>query len=161
MTATDYPNDYNQTIGGGTVNDGDSKTDQWSLASYLARVQYSYKDKYMLSAAIRADRSSRFGKNNRWGYFPSASAAWRISGEPFFQNAEALRWVNDLKLRASYGQTGNFQIGNYKHLATMDGDNYILGTGNGSLVNGYKPTNVANPNLTWEKTSAFWTATSI
>lgn len=155
VTATDYPNDYNQTIGGGTVNDGDSKTDEWSLASYLARVQYSYKGKYMLSAAIRADGSSRFGRNNRWGYFPSASAAWRISGEPFFQNAAALSWVSDLKLRASYGQTGNFQIGNYKHLATMDGDNYILGTGSGSLVNGYKPTNVANPNLTWEKTSMF------
>lgn len=55
VTATDYPNDYNQTIGGGTVNDGDSKTDEWSLASYMARVQYSYKGKYMLSAAIRAD----------------------------------------------------------------------------------------------------------
>ena len=90
-TATDYPNDYNQTLGGGTVNDGDSKTEQWSLASYLARVQYNYKGRYMLSAAIRADGSSRFGKNNRWGYFPSASAAWRISGEPFFKETPALR----------------------------------------------------------------------
>lgn len=155
VTATDYPNDHNQTIGGGTVSDGDSKTEQWSLASYLARVQYNYKGKYMLSAAIRADGSSRFGKNNRWGYFPSASAAWRISGEPFFQNAEALSWISDLKLRASYGQTGNFQIGNYRHLATMDNDNYILGTGSGSLVNGYKPSDVENPDLTWEKTSMF------
>lgn len=155
VTATDYPNDQNQTIGGGTVSDGDSKTEQWSLASYLARVQYNYKGKYMLSAAIRADGSSRFGKNNRWGYFPSASAAWRISGEPFFQNAEALRWVNDLKIRASYGQTGNFQIGNYRHLATMSGDDYILGTGSGSLVSGYKPSDVENPDLTWEKTSMF------
>ena len=155
VTATDYPNDHNQTIGGGTVSDGDSKTEQWSLASYLARVQYSYKGKYMLSAAIRADGSSRFGKNNRWGYFPSASAAWRISGEPFFQNAGALSWVSDLKLRASYGQTGNFQIGNYRHLATMSTDDYILGTGSGSLVSGYKPSDVENPDLTWEKTSMF------
>lgn len=155
VTATDYPNDYNQTIGGGTVSDGDSKTDQWSLASYLARVQYSYKGKYMFSAAIRADGSSRFGKNNRWGYFPSVSAAWRISGEPFFQKAESLSWVDDLKLRASYGQTGNFQIGNYQHLATMSSDDYILGTGSGSLASGYKPTGVANPDLTWEKTSMF------
>lgn len=155
VTATDYPNDQNQTIGGGTVSDGDSRTEQWSLASYLARVQYSYKGKYMLSAAIRADGSSRFGKNNRWGYFPSASAAWRISGEPFFQNAEALSWISDLKIRASYGQTGNFQIGNYRHLATMSGDDYILGTGSGSLVSGYKPSDVENPDLTWEKTSMF------
>ena len=155
VTATDYPNDQNQTIGGGTVSDGDSKTEQWSLASYLARVQYNYKGKYMLSAAIRADGSSRFGKNNRWGYFPSASAAWRISGEPFFQNAEALSWISDLKIRASYGQTGNFQIGNYRHLATMSGDDYILGTGSGSLVSGYKPSDVENPDLTWEKTSMF------
>lgn len=153
VKASDYPNNYNQTIGGGTVTEGDSKTEQWSLASYLARVQYSYKGKYMFSAAIRADGSSRFGKNNRWGYFPSVSAAWRISGENFFQQSKALTWVDDLKLRASWGQTGNFQIGNYKHLATLGSDNYILGSGNGSLVNGYKPNGVANPNLTWEKTS--------
>lgn len=155
VTATDYPNDYNQTIGGGTVSDGDSKTEQWSLASYLARVQYNYKGKYMLSAAIRADGSSRFGKNNRWGYFPSASAAWRISGEPFFKETPQLSWVSDLKLRASYGQTGNFQIGNYRHLATMSPDDYILGTGAGSLASGYKPSDVENPDLTWEKTSMF------
>ncbi len=153
VKATDYPNDYIQTIGGGTVTDGNSKTDQWSLASYLARVQYSYKGKYMFSAAIRADGSSRFGKNNRWGYFPSVSAAWRISGEDFFQEAKSMSWVDDLKLRASYGQTGNFQIGNYRHLSTMDSDDYILGTGNGSLASGYKPTGIANPDLTWEKTS--------
>ena len=155
VTATDYPNDYNQTIGGGTVSDGDSRTEQWSLASYLARVQYNYKGKYMVSAAIRADGSSRFGKNNRWGYFPSASAAWRISGEPFFNETPALSWVSDLKLRASYGQTGNFQIGNYRHLATMSTDDYILGTGSGSLASGYKPSDVENPDLTWEKTSMF------
>lgn len=153
VKATDYPNDYIQTIGGGTVSDGNSKIDQWSLASYLARVQYSYKGKYMISAAIRADGSSRFGKNNRWGYFPSASAAWRISGEDFFQESKALTWVDDLKLRVSYGQTGNFQIGNYKHLMTMSTDDYILGAGSGSLANGYKPTGIANPDLTWEKTS--------
>ncbi len=151
VTATDYPNDYIQTIRGGTVTDGDSKTEQWSLASFLARVQYSYKGKYIVSAAVRTDGSSRFGKNNRWGVFPSASAAWRISGEDWMQGAKG--WLNDLKIRASYGLTGNFQIGNYTHLSTMDPDNYILGANSGSLVSGYKPTGVDNPDLTWEKTS--------
>lgn len=150
VTATDYPNDYIQTISGGTVSKGSSGTDEWSLASFLARVQYSYKSKYMFSAAIRADGSSRFGKNNRWGFFPSVSAAWRISAEDFM--ASTRNWLNDLKLRASYGQTGNFQIGNYTHLATLSPDNYILGNKGGAEVSGYKPTGVENSNLTWEKT---------
>lgn len=92
----------------------------------------------MLSAAIRTDGSSRFGKNNRWGYFPSASAAWRISDEKFFKNVKELSFVNDMKIRASYGVTGNFEIGNYDHLATMSTDNYILGTNGGFLQYGYK-----------------------
>lgn len=153
VKATDYPNDYIQTITGGTVNAGSSKTTQWSLASYLARVQYSWQGRYMFSAAIRADGSSRFGKNNRWGYFPSASAAWRISDEAFMKKGKTFAWLDDAKVRFSYGQTGNFDIGNYEHLATMGVENYILGSGAGSLANGYKPNGVENPNLTWEKTS--------
>ncbi|WP_298113896.1 TonB-dependent receptor [uncultured Bacteroides sp.] len=151
VTATDYPNDYIQTISGGTVTKGASDKTQWSIASYLARVQYSYSGKYMLSAAIRTDGSSRFGKNNRWGYFPSASAAWRISEEDFFKKQKALSFINDMKLRVSYGVTGNFQIGNYEHLATMSNDNYILGTGQGGLVYGYKPDNIERDDLSWEK----------
>ena len=89
VTATDFPIDYIQTISGGTVTKGNSDKTQWTIASYLARAQYSYKGKYMASAAIRADGSSRFGKNNRWGYYPSASAARRVSGEDFFQNTQA------------------------------------------------------------------------
>lgn len=153
VKATDYPNDYIQTITGGTVTDGNSKTTQWSLASYLARAQYSYKGRYMLSAAIRADGSSRFGKNNRWGYFPSASVAWRFSDENFIKEKKAFSWLNDAKLRFSYGQTGNFNIGNYEHLATMGTEDYVLGENNGVRANGYKPNGVENPDLTWEKTS--------
>lgn len=153
VKATDYPNDYIQTITGGTVSDGTSKTTQWSLASYLARAQYSYKGLYMLSAAIRADGSSRFGKNNRWGYFPSASLAWRFTGEDFWKKVDGLRWLDDGKLRVSYGKTGNFNIGNYQHLATMGSEGYILGSGSGSLVSAYKPNSIENPDLTWEKTS--------
>ena len=147
VTATDYPNDYIHTINGGTVTEGKSDKTQWSIASYLARVQYNYEGRYMLSAAIRADGSSRFGKNNRWGYFPSASAAWRISDEEFFKNVKKLSFVNDMKIRASYGVTGNFQIGNYDHLATMSLDNYILGNG---LAYGYKPDNIKRDDLSWE-----------
>lgn len=153
VEATDYPNDYIQSITGGTVSNGSSEITQWSLASYLARVQYSYLGRYMASAAIRADGSSRFGRNNRWGYFPSASVAWRISDESFFKDARALRFIDDLKLRASYGQTGNFQIGNYEHLSTMSSDDYILGAGNGGLISGYKPDKIKNDDLTWEKTA--------
>lgn len=148
VSSTDYPNDNIKTIDGGTVNDGSSNITEWTLASWLARAQYSYKGRYMLSAAIRADGSSRFGENNRWGYFPSASAAWRISDEGFFKKAR-LKFVEDIKLRISYGKTGNFNIGNYQHLATMSVDNYVLG---GKQASGYKPTSVANPDLTWEKT---------
>lgn len=153
VKATDYPNDYIQTIDGGTVTQGSSKKTQWSLASYLARVQYSYMGRYMLSAAIRADGSSRFGKNNRWGYFPSASVAWRFSDERFIKEKKAFSWIDDAKIRFSYGQTGNFDIGNYEHLATMGTEDYVLGEGSGSRANGYKPNGVENPNLTWEKTS--------
>ena len=151
VTATDYPNDYIQTVNGGTVTKGGSDKTQWSIASYLARVQYNYEGRYMLSAAIRTDGSSRFGKNNRWGYFPSASAAWRISDEQFFKNVKALSFINDMKIRASYGVTGNFEIGNYEHLATMSNDNYILGNNGGSLVYGYKPDNIKRDDLSWEK----------
>ena len=119
--------------------------------SVFSEVNYNYAGKYMASAAIRADGSSRFGKNNRWGYFPSASLAWRISGEDFFMKAKSLSFVDDLKLRASYGVTGNFQIGNYDHLSLMALDNYVLGTGNGQLVNGYKPSTIKNEDLSWEK----------
>lgn len=153
VKATDYPNDYIQTIDGGTVTQGSSKKTQWSLASYLARVQYSYMGRYMLSAAIRADGSSRFGKNNRWGYFPSASVAWRFSDERFIKEKKAFSWIDDAKIRFSYGQTGNFDIGNYEHLATMGTEDYVLGEGSGSRANGYKPNGVENPDLTWEKTS--------
>ena len=153
VKATDYPNDYIQTITGGTVTDGTSKTTQWALASYLARVQYSYLGRYMLSAAIRADGSSRFGSNHRWGYFPSASVAWRFSDEKFIKDKKFMSWLNDAKLRFSYGKTGNFDIGNYEHLATMGIEDYVLGTGDGSRANGYKPNGVENPDLTWEKTS--------
>ncbi len=118
----------------------------WALMSYMARANYSYDDKYLLTATVRYDGSSRFGANNRWGCFPSASAAWRISNEEFFP-AEALR-ISDLKLRAGYGVTGNQSIGNYGYIASYDTSVYPLnGTNSSALVS----TTLSNPNLHWEE----------
>ena len=153
VEATDYPNDHIETITGGIVSRGSSEITEWTLASYLARAQYSYQGRYMASAAIRADGSSRFGANNRWGYFPSASAAWRISDENFFKNTKSMSFVDDIKLRTSYGVTGNFQIGNYERLSTFAKDYYILGADGGKQIFGYKPESIKNEDLTWEKTT--------
>ncbi len=153
ITGTGYADDNIRTIAGATeiLASGTSTSNTgWTMASWLARVQYAYKGRYMLSAAIRGDGCSRFGKNNRWGYFPSASVGWRISDEKFLKNQS---WIDDIKLRLSYGQTGNSQIGNYDHLATLSALTYISGTGDGNVVSGYYPSTVENANLGWEKNS--------
>ncbi len=152
VEATNFPNDLVHTLGAGTVVNGTSSISEWSLLSWLGRVQYDYKGKYLMSAAIRTDGSSRFGKNNKWGYFPSGSMGWRVTEERFMKN---IRTISSLKLRASYGLTGNFQIGNYEHVSRVSKDNYILGSGDGQSVNGLKPSNVENADLGWEKTAMF------
>ena len=151
ITGTGYADDKVRTIAGATeiLTDGTSTGETgWTMASWLARVQYAFKGRYMLSAAIRGDGCSRFGRDNRWGYFPSASVGWRISDEGFLRDH---KWIDDIKLRASYGQTGNFQIGNYDHLATLSSLTYTSGTGNGNVVSGYYPSRVENDKLGWEK----------
>lgn len=80
-----------------------ASSNEWALLSYMARINYSYEDRYMLTATVRRDGSSRFGKKNRWGTFPSVSAAWRISQESWFPKNDV---VNDLKIRVGYGVTG-------------------------------------------------------
>jgi TonB-linked SusC/RagA family outer membrane protein len=148
---TGYQNDLVETINYATViTDWSSTIQQWSLLSWLARMQYNYKGRYLLSAAIRTDGSSRFGTNNRWGYFPSASAGWNIAEEDFLKNNKT---VSTLKLRASYGQTGNFSIGNYAYLSRIAQDNYILGADGGKLAVGMVPSTSGNQNLKWEKNS--------
>ena len=151
VTATDFPNDYIQTISGGTVIKGASDKTQWSIASYLARVQYSYKGKYMASGAIRADGSSRFGKITAGDISRPHHWHGELAGRISSRRRNFLSFVDDLKIRTSYGVTGNFQIGNYDHLSLMALDNYILGTGNGQLVQGYKPNTIKNDDLSWEK----------
>ncbi|GAB3015993.1 TonB-dependent receptor [Spirosoma pulveris] len=150
LTATNFPNDLVQTLNAGQVSSGSSDIQEWSLLSYIGRVQYDYNGKYLLSAAIRADGSSRFGRANRWGYFPSVSAGWNVSQETFLKSAT---WLSDLKLRASYGLTGNFQIPNYGSVSLLGYQNYILGPE--TIVSGLAPTNSANDKLKWEKTAMF------
>ncbi|WP_460910321.1 SusC/RagA family TonB-linked outer membrane protein [Spirosoma areae] len=120
----------------------------WGLQSYLARVNYGYKDKYLLTASFRTDGSSRFGSNKRYGYFPSAAFAWRISEEGFLKNA---RVINDLKLRATYGSTGNQDgIGNYPAYSLLGTQNYVFGN---VVSTGIGPAQIANPDLSWETTT--------
>ncbi len=118
----------------------------WALMSYMARANYSYDDRYLVTATVRYDGSSRFGANNRWGCFPSASVAWRLSEEEFFPS-EALR-ISDLKLRAGYGVTGNQSIGNYAYLATYNTAVYPF---NGSDQAALISSTLSNPNIHWEQ----------
>ena len=127
---------------------GGSQSD-WALLSLMARLNYSYEDKYLLTATVRRDGSSRFGKNNRYGYFPSGSVAWRLSQEDFLKD---VKWLSDMKIRASYGITGNNNIGDYASIGIMENANYVLGTGTGNIVNGAAQKSFSNADLTWEKT---------
>ena len=117
----------------------------WSLLAYFGRANYSYKDKYLFSASYRREGSSRFGANNKWGNFPAVSVGWRISEESFIPDYS---WLTDLKLRASYGITGNNNIGNYTSLSNLRPENYIIGN---SIANGQVLANFANANLGWEQ----------
>ncbi len=148
LTATNFPNDLVQTLNAGQVTAGSSDVQEWSLLSYIGRAQYDYNGKYLVSAAVRADGSSRFGAANRWGYFPSVSAGWNISQESFLKSSS---WLSDLKLRASYGLTGNFQIPNYGSISLLNYQNYVLGPE--TIVSGLAPGNSANDKLKWEKTA--------
>jgi TonB-dependent starch-binding outer membrane protein SusC len=144
-----FPNDLVTTLSGATqITNGNAFITEWSLISYIGRVNYKYADKYLVTAALRRDGSSRFGAGNKWGYFPSISAGWRVTEESFFKNVGP---ISDLKFKASYGQTGNFNIGNYGHIGLINNDNYVFGAGLGNLVSGLAPATFSNRALTWEK----------
>lgn len=138
------------TLNAGTVTRGNSNASEWSLLSALARIQYNYLGKYMITGALRADGASRFGKNNRWGYFPSVSLGWRISEEKFMNSLE---FIDDLKLRASYGLTGNFNIPNYGAQGELAYYSYVLGGSSPDAIKGAAPKSMPNPDLKWEKTA--------
>ncbi|WP_333821061.1 TonB-dependent receptor [Ohtaekwangia sp.] len=145
-----YPNQYVQTLdNAGIISAGSSTTQEWSLLSYLARAQYEYRGKYLLSASLRRDGSSRFGSGNKWGMFPSVSAGWRLSEEPFLKQVS---WLSNLKLRSSYGLTGNFQINNYSQYSLIGTSSYVFGSSS-TVVSGRSPGSAGNPKLGWEKTA--------
>ena len=120
--------------------------------SYLGRVNYAFDDRYLLTVSLRRDGSSRFGRNNRYGYFPSAAAAWRIDQEPFYPTNAI---VNRMKARVGFGSVGNDKIGNYPSIPTVNGGlNAVLGTTE-ALNYGATLTALANPDLRWEQTTSF------
>ena len=130
-----------------TVDYGSDKY-QNSLVSWTGRVSYAYNDRYLLTATARYDGSSRFGANNKWGFFPSVGLAWRASQEAFLIDN---KYITNLKLRASFGVTGNQEIGNYKSLAQLNADNYIYNDGE---LQGYYES-IGNPDLKWERANQF------
>ena len=134
--------DFTYIRSAGIVDQGDSYKNRNGLVSTFAEVRYDYDEKYLATITARYDGSSRFGQNRRFGVFPSASVAWRISSEPFMQQ---FRFLDDLKLRTSYGFTGNEQIGDYQFLGTWASATYSGATGVG-------PAALANANLQWERT---------
>jgi TonB-dependent starch-binding outer membrane protein SusC len=151
ISATGFPNDATknealQLALNRTVSSGRSKQ---RLDSYMGRVNYGYRDKYFLDLTARVDGSSKFGANHKYGFFPAISAAWRIIEEDFMKG---VNWMSDLKLRASYGITGNAGgISPYQSLATVESSGgYNLGN---AFVTAISPSGIANPDLRWEKSA--------
>lgn len=144
ITATNFPNNLVPTLNAGQISGASTSRAEWSLLSYLGRINYSYGDRYFASATVRTDGSSRFGDNKRWGIFPSLSVGWMVSNESFFD----ISWVNFLKLRTSFGLSGNNEISNYGSIGLLSYSDYIIG---GGLVSGISPSTLSNRNLSWER----------
>lgn len=143
MTGTKWYNLYT-----GTINNEGTGTSYWEekMISYALRLNYSYKGRYMFTGTVRTDGSSKFLKDSRWGWFPSAAIAWRVSEESFMKN---ISWIDNLKLRLSYGVTGNNSVsGHYNSVGVSGPSIYAFGT---TVANGYYPSGVINSGLKWEK----------
>lgn len=155
-TATANANSFNDDFAkyhnlgaGSTLVSPGSDASQWRLISYIARVNYGYDDRFLLTLTGRRDGSSRFGPNNKFGFFPSGAVAWKIMNEKWMQGIPA---ISDAKLRVSYGLSGNQEISNYTFFANLGSTSYVLG---GALMAGNAPSGIANPNLRWEKNAQF------
>ncbi|OJV86722.1 MAG: SusC/RagA family TonB-linked outer membrane protein [Bacteroidia bacterium 44-10] len=145
-----FADDRIQTINAALVkNNPTMDIQEWSMLSYIGRLNYDYKGKYLLSASIREDGSSRFGSDNKWGSFPAVSAAWVITEENYAKN---LDWLSFFKVRASYGITGNNNIGNYTQYNTVSNSNAVF---NNSAASGVAVTGMGNTELGWENTKDF------
>jgi TonB-linked SusC/RagA family outer membrane protein len=147
-------------LGSGLYNGGDagqgqnavsSTQDGSTLIAFFGRLNYDYNNKYILTASLRHEGSSKFGVNNKWGNFPAVSGAWRITEEEFFK--DKVSWINELKLRADYGVTGNQDFGNYLSLLLYGGAGYF--PFNGVQYQVYGPSSNVNPDLSWEKAQNF------
>jgi TonB-linked SusC/RagA family outer membrane protein len=156
LEGSNQPTDYIETLNAATefsqsTDDTYTYKEQTTLLSYLGRISYAYFDKYLITLSTRWDGSSLFGPENRWAWFPSASVGWRVSEERFMEN---VTFIDQLKLRASYGLSGNNDIENYAHTNTLFSSNYIFGTGQGTINPGlgYSSSTMANPSITWERT---------
>lgn len=138
------------SLGAASITNTTSFAQSNKLISMYGRLNYNYDNRYLVTATLRRDGSSRFGADHKWGMFPSAAASWRISQEDFFQS----NVVSDLKLRASYGITGNQEIGNYNSINTLgaSGAGYLVG---GNKITIILPQQYSNPDLKWEETSQF------
>lgn len=150
-TATGFSNDYltSNSLGNGDIpGKPTSQKLETKLKSYFGRLNYSFKDTYLATFTFRRDGSNRFGPNNRYGNFPSAALAWKISKESFFEN---LDMFSDLKFRASWGVTGNDRIGDLRYLSTYRSYGTVLSPGD--FAGGTEPNILANPNLKWEETT--------
>ncbi|MDE7442572.1 MAG: SusC/RagA family TonB-linked outer membrane protein, partial [Muribaculaceae bacterium] len=151
-SATNFPNDEiglaDMSLGIPGIPESSENYDD-KLLSFFARVNYSFMNKYLLTASFRADGSSKFGKNNKWGYFPAVSAAWRMSEEQFIKD---LNVFSDLKLRVGYGMAGNNRINSYLSLAVLESVNYPNGN---STTSGYVSKQIPNPDLKWEANKTF------
>jgi TonB-linked SusC/RagA family outer membrane protein len=128
---------------------GYSSRIDWSLESVLGRINYNYKDRYLVTVTARRDGSTKFGPNNKWATFPSIAVGWRVVNESFFESAGLTNIFDDFKVRVSYGVTGNSQIPAYQSTSDLSPRNYIF---NGVLVSGYAATRMPNPDLKWEQT---------
>jgi TonB-linked SusC/RagA family outer membrane protein len=148
--ATGYPDDVVPSVGAGTIITApkdNNNDEEWRLLSLIARVNYAYKDKYLLGASIRRDGSSRFAPGHRWGTFPSISGGWRVSDESFFPKTS---FIDQLKFTASYGLAGNNNVANYDYIPRVGQVNYTFG---GALVPGASVTEqLGNTELGWETT---------
>lgn len=147
--ANNFSGNLGQTIGFGSNQSAFSGASGNTLISYLARANYSFRNKYLLTATVRRDGSSRFGTNNLWGVFPSVAAAWNLSNEKFMEGSRA---VNNAKIRASYGSTGSNFIGDFTSKASLRSVNHSFGN---NQVVGYVNADPGNPDLSWEKANQF------